>query len=687
MMTNNTTLPNPSPAITYTGMIWLLAAQLTVMLPFVFELPFWLIVVALFSVAWRLGVLAGRVNQPGNLLKVALMVLGIGGLLLSGLRFPSLEAMSGLLLLGFAFKSLEVLQRRDALVVIFIGYFLIAMQFLYTQSMLAGLYGAFALLVLTGALIGVQQAVTEFSAAHSVRFNLKLAGMMLLQCLPLMLVIFVLAPRLQPLWTLPLMTDQAKTGMSDRMAPGDIAKLSQSDGLAFRVTFKGERPPQSKLYWRGLVLNHFDGREWRQFESEQDLWQLKSLLKNNYAFQPGSLRVMGDPVDYEAIYEKTGQPWLFTLTPSVQVEGDVLRAADFRILAQQNIQAPLLLRATSYPDSLLDVDIAPYIRQLALQLPHDGDTRSRQLAQTLRAAARDELTYMQNVLNRFREQAFYYTLRPPLMGNTDTIDSFLFDAQRGFCEHYAGSFVFMMRAAGIPARVVVGYQGGEWNAASHYLSVHQFDAHAWAEVWLSGRGWVRVDPTAMVAPERTEQGLQAAVQQEGSFLESSVFSSRNIPWLNNLRQQLDAVQYGWQRWVIGYDSTSQTEFLKALLGEMSITRIAALAGAVLAVIMLSWLLMLGLAQRRQQEAPEHRLYRRFCAQLAKQGLVRAPGQTAGSFATEAAHSLPAQSEAIHAFTAAYETLCYTPGYASADTPDRGDKTVLLQKMKSLLRKL
>ena len=662
--------------VTYAGMIWLLAAQVAVMLPFMFVLPFWLLAVVFFSVGWRLRVLSGGASQPGNPVKALLVALGVGGLLLSGLRFPSLEAMSALLVLGFAFKSVEVIERRDALVVIFIGYFLVALQFLFTQSMLAGLYGSLALVILTGALIGVQQAIPELSIGQQVRFNLKLGGTLLLQCLPLMLVIFVFTPRLQPFWSLPLMVDQAKSGISDHMAPGDIAKLSQSDKLAFRVTFKGQRPPQGELYWQGLVLNHFDGREWRQFADEQSLQQLKALLHHSYRFQPERLLVGGDPLEYEAMYEPTGQPWLFTLNPSVTSQNNVLLAADYRLMANQELQAPFLLRASSYAHSARDVELDKYVRQLALQLPHGTDPRSRALARRLRAEAGSDTDYIQTLLRRYNELPFQYTLQPPLMGDTNTIDTFLFDAQSGFCAHYAGSFVFLLRAAGIPARVVVGYQGGEWNEDGQYLSVHQFDAHAWTEAWLPEKGWVRLDPTSMVAPERTEQGLQAAVKQEGSFLAGKLFSARRFAWLNAVRLKLDSLQYGWQRWVLSYDGDTQLELFKSLLGEISIKKIALLVGGLFASILLFWLVLLGLAKRREPEAAEHRLYRRFCERLAKLGVSRVNSQTPGDYAREAALALPQQAELIQEFTRLYETVCYLPG--------QEDQRELLRKMRRVL---
>ena len=670
------------PFITYTGMIWLLAAQLIVMLPFTTSLPPWLLAVVVLAAGWRLRVLAGKASQPKTLLKAGLLLLGIAAVFLSGLRLPSLEAMSALLLLGFAFKAVEAVQQRDALVVILTGYFLVALHFLYTQSIIAGLYGTLALIVLTGALVGVQQTLEELTPAQQVQFNFWIAGQILLQCLPLMVIIFVLTPRFQPFWSLPLPTEQHTRGILDRMAPGDIEKLSQSADLAFRVSFKTERPPQTDLYWQGLVLQHFDGREWRQFATEQDPEQLKWTLKHEYSYQEHNLKTQGMAYEYEAIYEPSGQNWLFTLSPTTEVQGEVLRAADYRVMAKQPLQSPLLIRAVSRPASIRDLELSPKLRALALQLPSQGDNRSRELAKNLYAAAGDELAYIQTILKRFKEQAFFYTLNPSLLGETDTIDGFLFDSQRGFCSHYAGSFVFLMRAVGIPARVVVGYQGGEWNKAGNYLAVHQFDAHAWAEVWLPNQGWLRVDPTSMVAPERTEQNLEAALKKEGRLLEQSVFSSRKFAWLNSIRQQLDRMQYGWQRWILSYDPATQRQFLDKLLGEFSVLKLAGLALALLACLGLSGLIWLGLTRQAHSEALEHRLYRRFTERLSKQGFERRLDQTPSEFGALAAQAWPAQAEKILAFTATYQTLCY-----ECDEPQAKQRSSLLRELRRLLSQL
>ncbi|MEZ5534061.1 MAG: DUF3488 and transglutaminase-like domain-containing protein [Thiolinea sp.] len=650
----------PQQQITYGSMLWLLAAQLLVMLPFMFHLPLWLIPILLFTAGWRIRAMHGHTKQPGLPTKLMLIIGGLTGLALSGMPFPSLDLMVTLLLLGYAFKSLEVLQQRDAVIVIFLGYFLIAVYFLYSQSLLAGLYGITALIVQTAALIGIRHPQPLMNTARTIRHNLRLSGLLLLQCLPLMLLIFVFAPRLPPLFNLPLTPEQAKTGVSDHMTPGDIARLSQSDALAFRVTFKGERPPQNKLYWRGLTLNHFDGKSWTQFADDYELRQLKSYLQSVYRWQPDNMQTQGEAIEYEAIYEKTGQPWLFTLTPVTEVYGDVVRGADYRLMATRELQSPTLIRAVSYPDSKRDLQLSQYTRQLALQLPPQDNPQTRQLAKRLYAEAGSQRAYIEQVLQRYRQQNFYYTLRPPLLGDNDTIDGFLFESQRGFCAHYAGSFVFMMRAAGIPARVVAGYQGGEWNAAGGYLSVHQFDAHAWTEVWLENEGWVRIDPTTMVAPERTERGLEAAMQQEGSFLENQLFSTRKVAWLNQLRQKMDSVQHGWRRWVLGYDNQTQSQLLQKLFGEITVQKMAVVFGSLFAAIALLWLLLAGVGRHKNRLPAELRLYEKFSILLAKQGQQRRPDQTPGQFAEQAAQALPHLAEQIHTFNTSYEQLCYVP---------------------------
>ena len=669
-----------SRQVTYRSMVWLLAAQLVVMLPFAFNLPVWLVPVMLAATYWRIRVIKGHSAQPKFLVRMFVIALGVAGVLASGMTLLSLNTMVSFLLLGFAFKSLEVVRQRDALVVVFIGYFLVAISFLFSQSILAGAYGIFSLIILTAALIANQQSSTQQLSQHSTRSSLSTSALMLLQCLPLMVLVFVLMPRFSPLWVIPSFESHAKTGVGDSMAPGDIANLSKSDELAFRVTFSDRKPAADELYWRGLVLNNFDGVTWQQLEEKYDTHDLKTELLYKQPWDQANMELLGEPLPYEAIYEKTGQPWLFTLTPTTEVKGKVFRLGDYRVMSRSDIQSTFMMKATSYPDTKRDIKLTDYSREQALQLPNSGNPKSREMAKKWHAEAGSDQAYIDKVLAHYNQQDYYYTLRPPLLGNSDTIDKFLFESLKGFCSHYSGSFVFLMRAAGIPARIVVGYLGGEWNKTGDYLSVRQYDAHAWTEVWLADKGWVRIDPTSMVAPSRVEGGLEAAVEYEGSFLEDQLFSVHQFEWLDGIREKMDAIQYGWKRWILGYDKDSQANLLKMILDKLSSIPLAALVGILFLGIFLLWFVMLGLMSRRSYEAYEHRLYRKFCKRMEKRGIKREPKQTATEFALLASRKLPEKSDAILSFSLLYQSVCYEP-----NVNDNSENS--LKQMRQLLRQI
>ncbi len=660
--------------VKYAGMLWLLAAQVAVMLPFVSVLPGWLVLVLLASAAWRIRVIRGHWAQPSFMLKVAVVALGISGLVLSGFDPLSLDTMSSLLLLAFAFKSIEVIHRRDAVVVVFTGYFLVAIHFLYSQTIAATLYGIACLILLTAALVAAHQTRPKKMTAH-----LSLAGLMILQALPLMIIVYLFFPRLPPLWAVSMPGGSAMTGISDHMAPGDIASLSQSDEIAFRVTFKGERPAQQQLYWRGLVLNDFDGRAWHQFSTQLSSAELLRLLHTR---PEAPVSHLGEPlqvVEYDVIYEATQQNWLFTLSPVTKWDADAIMGFDYRLMAKQPLQAAMSLKATSVLNARRGLRPEKMLRNIITKLPAGQNPRSRRLAEQWRGQVSNAQEYAAKVMASFRQQPFYYTLRPPLAGVDNTIDQFLFDSRRGFCSHYAGSFVFMMRAVGLPARVVIGYQGGEWNEGGDYLTVRQYDAHAWAEVWIENQGWVRYDPTAMVAPQRIEQNLQTAMQQEGSFLEQNLFSPARISWLKGLRQKWDSVQYAWRRWVLGYDEEMQSSFLKNWLGELTVAKIGLMFATLFAMVLALWAVWLGLTRSQHQASPAVKLYRKFCRKLEKRGLLRALDTTPAQFAEIAARQFPERSDPIREVTRLFERISYCE---SAQTSD-----ALLGRLRAAVRRV
>lgn len=599
--------------ITRASLIWLLVSQILVILPFLFHLPIWLLPLMILSAAWRLRAIRGHWQPPGKVTKLFAVLLGVAGLFVSGLSVLSLEAAAALLMLGFALKNLELNRRRDGLLVVFIGYFLIATLFLFDQTILITLYGIFLLAVLTGALISLHQA-----RSHNIRSNLKLASVMLLQCLPLMLVCYLFFPRLPPLWSVPSPAG-AKTGVSDEITPGDIANLAQSDELAFKASFDGEVPPQSELYWRGLLLNHFDGKTWRQNAPNENgrrwlsYWPGAARGEPNYqTTEPGQ--------KYSIIYEATQQHWFFTLTPSRVMSGEGIAGYDFRVYSRVPISAVTPMQLEYFPNSQLDLSLPDWIRRQALQLPQGQNLRAQALASRERQLAGSDLQYALNMLQWFKQEDFRYTLSPPTLGDDNTIDRFLFESRLGFCSHFASAYTNLMRMVGIPARIVAGYQGGEWNERGQFITVRQFDAHAWVEIWLSGAGWVKVDPTAVVAPNRIELNLREAVREENTFLRDAGLGALKFSVFNNLRLRLEAVQYQWQNWVLNYDNEDQTAILSRLLGKVTIGRVVTAVVMAMIVIALFWVWMLGLHRKSQRDSEIRRQMQQLVSRLQKAGV-------------------------------------------------------------------
>ncbi len=629
----------PIPRISLT---WLLVAQALVIAPHLAHLPLWTIGLWLGCAAWRIQIFRMRVGYPNAWAKVALAVGAGGGVLLSRGSLLGLDAGVVLLIAAFMLKLVEMRTRRDALVLILLGFFAVVTAYLFDDSLLAALFSLLPVTALLAALIGLQQSAFAMRPWPTVR----LAGGLLLQALPLMLLLFVFFPRLGPLWSLPLPSDQGVTGLSDSMAPGDIAELSRSTELAFRASFDGAVPPRNQLYWRALTLERFDGRRWSQSAEGQSA-------------TPPSWEKRGEPLSYSIIMQPSARSWLFSLDVATTDLAQTRLMGDFRLQRRQPVEQTLLYRVTSWPQALREPEALGGGWRHALQLPEQGDPRSRAWALELKRQYPEPQALVQALLRHFNREPYAYTLRPPPVG-ADSIDEFLFRTRSGFCAHYAGAMTFVLRAAGIPARVVAGYQGGELGAAGNYLQVRQFDAHAWVEYWRPGQGWVSVDPTFQVAPERIEQGLEQALAGEQSFLEGSPLSLlryRNISWLNQLRLGWDNLNYGWQRWVLSYQGEQQIQLFQHWFGRLDARDLVlALVGG--GGLLLGPLALLLFKPWRRERDLQQRLYRHFERLLLRHGLRRAAGEGARAFAERAAQALPAQAEPIRAFAAAFEAQRY-----------------------------
>lgn len=626
---------------------WLFAGIALVLAPHALHLPPWLSAVALAMIGWRWAAAAGRLPLPGKWILVLLLAGSAAGILFEYRTLFGRDAGVAMLTLMLALKLLEMRSYRDAMLTVFLGYFLVITNFFYTQDIPFAVYLFAVVLVLTGALI----ALNHPASAQRWRGPLQLSALLLAQAVPVMLLLFVLFPRMGgPLWGMPSDAFSAKSGLSETIAPGSISELVQSDAIAFRAQFEGAPPMPSSLYWRALVLESFDGRTW-------------SRLRGRHGPEP-TLETTGTPITYSLTIEPHDKPWIFALeVPDPQaLPPDSFLTRSLQLMANTPMQRLTRLNLSAYLDHRVAADATLPQLGHALQLPEQGNPQARDLALRLRSEAGSDAEVVARALALFREQGYSYTLTPPLLGE-NSIDEFLFATRSGFCEHYASAFTFLMRAAGVPARIVAGYQGGEFNPAGGYFIVRQSDAHAWGEVWLEGRGWVRVDPTAAVSASRIQNGIASAL----SAGEPLPFLLRtDIAWLKQLRQQWDAVSTYWDLWVLGFDQEQQIGLFARLgLGIVSwrelVWGLAIGLGAVLGLIA-AFTLWPG---RRPAPDKVQALYLRFCGKLEKAGLARMPSEGPLDFAQRIRSLRPELADASDAVVRRYIELRYG-AHASSD---------------------
>ncbi len=641
------------------AIIWLILSQLCMLLPLLGELPLWTPVLVIAVAVVRLQILRGQWPWPSRWLRVLMMLAGVAGVVMSYRSLLGLEPMVTLLVTAYALKLFETQSLRDGYLLAILGFFTAMTLFLYDQSIVQVLAVVVVLMTLLSALLALNEPrATPLSAAP-----LRRSAVLLTLALPMMLVVFLVFPRIAPLWSVPIKNHSAKTGMSDSIFPGDVTELGRDDSVAFRVQFEGDVPAQSQLYWRGLTLGREADGRWLQHASGrgEGLWGLAEVPEP-----------VGEPLRYRVIQAPTQQRWVYGLRFAETADAGLLAVNDFTLRARSPIEFERGYTLRSWSESVLEPELPEWRRTLETATDATDHPRTQRLVEILRAqvdsrlgptdpAARDQ-AFVAEVLAWLRREPFYYTLSPPQLDAETFVDEFLFASRRGFCEHYAISFVVMMRTAGIPARIVAGYQGGEYNPVSNTVVVRQFDAHAWAEVWLQGRGWVRVDPTAAVAPSRIESGLEAALAAEGSFLSDALFSAtryRDIGLINFFRQQYDAAAWRWQVMVVGYGGEMQLSVLRDLVGEITPLRLLALLGGVWLLVLapMAWWLLRGRGGRSRSQA--ERAYWALCAELDRRGLTRLPGEGLTALRARLAESLhdePALCARIEAVERAlYET--------------------------------
>jgi transglutaminase-like putative cysteine protease len=638
------TLRSRLPGLWNPVLPWLAAALTLAAAPHAVRMPFWIPIVYLALTAYRLARPAAGVTRHGTIASTAFKLL-VGACIVGGV-FASYGTLTGrdagvaLLVLLAAMKLVEMRRLRDQYVAIFIGLFLLLTNFFYAQSILMALYTVATVIVFIAAL----SSFNDERAVLAAPARLRLAGVLFAQSLPLMLVLFLLFPRVPgPLWGLPKDARGAQSGLDDQMTPGTISELSLSDAVAFRVEFEGDPPKRDQLYWRGPVLWFTDGVKW-----VQDRRRPRDVA---------AISVRGRPVRYTVTLEPTEKHWLFALEMPEEPPHSAFFTHDLQLRARAPLANRLRYSLVSHPEFTLGTTgYEELIR--ALQLPPGRHARAVELAAGWREEGLGDAALVERALSMFREQEFYYTLTPPLLLQ-DAVDQFLFETRQGFCEHYAASFVVLMRAAGVPARVVTGYQGGTLNPVGGYFIVRQRDAHAWAEVWLADAGWVRVDPTAAVAPSRIMQGIETALPDAlidiPAMLQNSAIA-RNL-W-ERFGFTWDALNNRWNQWVLGYDRNRQSIVLRRL-GLDWIDDEGLLFGLSVAsagvLLLVAWALLRD-AGREPDEA--RRIYERFCRRLARRGLGRAPSEGPEHFARRAAQRFPQIAGSIADITRLYVAVRY-----------------------------
>ena len=585
-----------------------------VVLPQVSHLPLWCSLLSGAVMLWR-GWLAVTLRPlPSRWWLWLLLVLTVGATLFTHKTLLGRDAGLTLIVVLLALKTLELRARRDAFVMFFLSFFMMLSNFFFSQSLLTAGAMLIALLGLLTALVNAHMPVGKPPLLQAAR----IAGSMTLLGAPIMVLLFLLFPRLAPLWGVPSDAMSGRSGLSATMQVGNIASLALDDSIAMRIRFEGAPPRQSDLYFRGPVLSSFDGRSWQPLRSGLPA-QLRPLPH---------LQVQGAPVNYQVTLEPNQRPWLLLLdaTPNAPLLTgfEARMTPELQWLVERPITDLLRYTARSYPD-FSHGPLRPVAGlQDYLELPIGFNPRTLQLAAEMRRdpryAADDGTQLIAAVLQRLRSGGYVYTLEPGVYGR-DSADEFWFDRKEGFCEHIASSFVILLRALKLPARVVTGYQGGEQNPVDGFWTVRQSDAHAWAEVWLNGRGWVRVDPTAAVAPGRV--GSLQRLQAPRGVITEALLGNVSPALALNLRAVWDAVNNRWNQSVLNYTQRTQLNLLKDLGFEspswedliyllIGIVVLASLGGA-------AWTLW-----ERLRQDPWLRLLAQAAKRLQKAGVQLAP---------------------------------------------------------------
>ncbi len=629
------------------SIFWVIATLAIAMAPQLPRMSVLVVAMSLAPLVWRLAAEIKGWKPLLNQVRYAATALSLIALVLAHGSLFGRRASVSLLAAMLALKLLECERIRDARLVVSFSFFLCATQFLFTQGIFMLVYGVAIIIVGLVALVQLQRKEAfepvgevppmQISMFTDLAFSLRL----LLLAVPVAIAFFLFFPRWStPLWGAPENSLDARSGLSDSMSPGSIQDLFMDDSPALRVMFAGRLPERSELYWRGPVFWEYRDNTWTS-----------SFYGRNIAVE-----TLPDDANarwrYTVQLEPNERNWLFALDYPTLAPQDARISMDFQILRRQPVTQLLQYRMSSNPYHVDAPELKATLRSLALELPDGLNPRTRALMEQWRSETPGALALIQRVLSHFRQQDFHYSLAAPLLGR-NAVDDFLFSTRTGYCEHYASAFAVMMRMAGIPSRVVTGYQGGWYSELGKYLLVRQSDAHAWTEVWLPATGWTRIDPTAAVSPLRVQQGSLEAFAASRHLLD--------YHWIRTVRNGVDLLEQRWNDWVIKFNAQSQARLFSAFgLDYLSPVGLVSVLFGLLGVLSMLLLPLILKAVDPGDKDPVRLAWQKFLQRLKKTGFHHQASDGAMELAFSAAQRLPANLAEIYRIANLYNRHRYSP---------------------------
>jgi len=614
--------------------------------PLLINMPLW--VTGWCAVFWTYALLVyrGKLSQPGHKIRLVFTIAGCMIILifLGGIKLDS-QAFIGLLCVMAGLKPLEATNHRGRVVTLFMAYFIIIISLFSIENLVITLYMFISVLATTTCLVHINHP------GRRLPVNLRLTGTIMLQALPLMVLLFILFPRLEgSIFSLPGRF-AGQTGFADTLRPGSISQLVQVDQTVFRVQFDQKTPEAADLYWRGLVLWNFDGRHWNQGNTARH--NKRFIRSENF-------------IEYDVILEPHRKRHLFALDVPITAPRFTALTEDFTLRTRWPVRTVQRYRVRSARDVHVRLNAAQALR--ARQLPEEGNPESQALAESWSSRLGSPTAILDAARRYFRQGDYRYTLRPGLLGE-NPVDGFLFDTRSGYCEHFASAFTFLMRAAGIPARVVVGFLGGDLNPYGNHLIVKQYHAHAWVEVFINDQGWIRVDPTALVAPERVSMGVTGALAS-GDL--PDFLNRARTRWLSGYIQRLvymaDAINLRWNAWFMEYSRTEQAGLMRKVIASIRRPHSAWIAILIFLVSVLAAWAGIRYHARVKSHRKDHvqESYDFFCRKLERVGIQRHPAQGPRDWARLVTMHRPELKKEVTAITDAYISLRYKPehGYIS-----------------------